>query len=74
MVGDSKYDIGCANNAGVTSVMVGWSMAAAAGVQYESDGPGDESEDARAVDPAFIPDYTVSSAEEIMSVIRSLEC
>ena len=74
MVGDSKYDIGCANNAGVTSVMVGWSMAAAAGVQYESDGPGDESEDARTVDPAFIPDYTVSSAEEIMSVIRSLEC
>jgi pyrophosphatase PpaX len=25
MVGDTKYDIGCANNAGVDSVMVGWS-------------------------------------------------
>jgi len=25
MVGDTKYDIGCANNAGVDSVLVGWS-------------------------------------------------
>ena len=25
MIGDTKYDIGCANNAGVDSVMVGWS-------------------------------------------------
>ena len=25
MIGDTKYDIGCANNAGVDSVLVGWS-------------------------------------------------
>ena len=25
MIGDTKYDIGCANNAGVDSVIVGWS-------------------------------------------------
>ena len=25
MIGDSRYDMGCANNAGVDSVMVGWS-------------------------------------------------
>ena len=25
MVGDTKYDVGCANNAGVDSVIVGWS-------------------------------------------------
>lgn len=25
MIGDTKYDIGCANNAGVDSVMIGWS-------------------------------------------------
>ena len=25
MIGDTKYDIGCANNAGVESVLVGWS-------------------------------------------------
>jgi pyrophosphatase PpaX len=25
MVGDTKYDVGCANNAGVDSVLVGWS-------------------------------------------------
>lgn len=69
MVGDSKYDIGCANNAGVKSIMVGWSMAAAAGVQYGEAGPGDVPEN---VDPLFLPDYRVSSAEEILEVIRSL--
>jgi len=66
MIGDSKYDIGCANNAGVTSIMVGWSMAAAAGVQYEAEGPGD------AADPVFRPDYTVSSAEEILEVLKRI--
>ena len=25
MIGDTKYDIGCANAAGVDSVLVGWS-------------------------------------------------
>lgn len=25
MIGDTKYDVGCANNAGVDSVLVGWS-------------------------------------------------
>ena len=74
MVGDSKYDIGCANHAGVTSVMVGWSMAAAAGVQYETRAAGDESGEEVKTDPAFIPDYTVSSAEEILEVIRSIGC
>ena len=67
MIGDSKYDIGCANNAGVISIMVGWSMAAAAGVQYEAEGPGD------VTDPVFRPDYTVSSAEEILEVLKKLE-
>lgn len=27
MIGDSRFDIGCANNAGITSVLVAWSIA-----------------------------------------------
>ncbi len=48
MIGDTKYDIGCANNAGVDSVMIGWShyvdeedMAAEGFVPtYHADRPG----------------------------------
>lgn len=54
MIGDSKYDIGCANNAGVTSVLVGWAVSI-----YDKDKEG-----------VFKPDYTIEKAEEILEILN----
>ncbi len=51
MIGDTKYDIGCANNAGVDSVMVGWS-------HYVDE------EDMEAA--GFIPTYRVEKPEDML--------
>lgn len=57
MVGDSKYDIGCANNAGVTSVLVDWAVAI-----YDKEQAG-----------IFKPDYTLAKAEDFWSIIEELD-
>ena len=54
MVGDTKYDIGCANNAGVDSVMVGWS-------HYVD-------EEAMLAD-GFVPTYRFERPEQLLEII-----
>ena len=54
MVGDTKYDIGCANNAGVDSVMVGWS-------HYVDE------EDMLA--DGFVPTYRMERPEQLLEII-----
>lgn len=54
MVGDTKYDIGCANNAGVDSVMVGWS-------HYVD-------EEAMLAD-GFVPTYHIDKPEQLLELI-----
>ena len=54
MIGDSKYDIGCANNAGVDSVLVGWS-------HYVD-------EEAMAAE-GFEPTYRIGRPEELLELI-----
>ena len=54
MLGDTKYDIGCANNAGVDSVLVGWS-------HYVD-------EESMAAD-GFVPTYRIKRPEELLDLI-----
>lgn len=54
MVGDTKYDIGCANNAGVDSVLIGWS-------HYVD-------MDSMAAD-GFVPTYIIDRPEELLELI-----
>ncbi len=53
MIGDSMYDIMCARNAGVRSVLVGWQLAVTPEEINGENGP----------------DYTVETAEEILELI-----
>lgn len=54
MVGDTKYDVGCANNAGVDSVLVGWS-------HYIDE------EDMAAC--GFVPTCRIDRPEELLEII-----
>lgn len=54
MIGDTKYDIGCANNAGVDSVLVGWS-------HYV-----DEEDMAAA---GFAPTYRIDTPAELLEIV-----
>ena len=54
MIGDTKYDIGCANNAGVDSVLVGWS-------HYVD-------EEAMAAD-GFTPTWRIDTPAELLGLI-----
>ena len=56
MVGDSRLDIACARNAGVPSVLVGWS-ATLAGKTKEDFAPGEA------------PDYIIQTPEELFDII-----
>lgn len=53
MIGDSKFDIGCANNAGVASVLVNWAVAI-----YDKEKEG-----------IFKPDYVIEEAEDIFKIL-----
>lgn len=53
MIGDSMYDILCARNAGVLSVLVGWAMAV---TDEEKEGPDK-------------PDYFVETADDIVKLL-----
>lgn len=55
MLGDSKFDIACANNAGVTSALVGWAVAI-----FDKDKEG-----------VFKPDYIIDKAEEILEILEN---
>jgi pyrophosphatase PpaX len=55
MIGDSRYDIGCAINAGVDSVLVGWS--------HEID-----EEELKA--SGFIPAYRIDRPEELLEILQ----
>ena len=54
MIGDTKYDIGCANNAGVDSVIVGWS-------HYVD-------EEAMLAE-GFVPTYRIDAPEQLLEMI-----
>ena len=54
MVGDTKFDIGCANNAGVDSVMIGWS-------HYVD-------EDAMLAD-GYVPTYRMERPGQLLDII-----
>lgn len=54
MIGDTKYDIGCANNAGVDSVLVGWS-------HYVD-------EEAMAAD-GFEPTHRIDTPEQLLGLV-----
>lgn len=54
MIGDTKYDIGCANNAGVDSALVGWS-------HYVD-------EESMAAD-GFVPTYRLGTPAELLEII-----
>ena len=53
MLGDTMFDILCAKNAGVTSVLVGWSLALQAG-----DGFGEDA-----------PDHVIKTAAELLELL-----
>ncbi|MEG1584546.1 MAG: HAD-IA family hydrolase [Anaerovorax sp.] len=55
MLGDSMFDILCAKNAGVKSVLVGWALAVSEEEKTGIDGP----------------DYMIEKAEDLMAIIES---
>lgn len=57
MIGDSKFDILCAKNAGVISVLVGWALALS-----EEDRVGDHA-----------PEHIIQQAEDLMEIIELYE-
>ena len=57
MTGDTRLDIACANRAGATSILVGWSQALAG--KTKEDFIGDE-----------VPDHIIHTPDEIFDVIR----
>lgn len=56
MVGDTRLDIACANHAGATSVLVGWSQALAG--KTKKDFTGSE-----------VPDHIIKTPEELFAII-----
>lgn len=56
-VGDSMYDIGCAKNAGIISVAVGWQTAIPTEILYGPEGP----------------DYVIDKAEDLFDIIEELK-
>lgn len=54
MIGDTKYDIGCANNAGIDSVLVGWS-------HYV--------DEASMAADGFAPTHRISKPEDLLALI-----
>lgn len=54
MLGDTKFDIGCANNAGVDSVLVGWNPLVDAEKIIES---------------GYYPTYIVNSTDELFDIL-----
>ena len=64
MVGDSAYDMGCGKNAGMTTVLVGWSEVAKSGVESTAKERKTDGE----VD-IFAPDYIIEEAEDLWKIL-----
>ena len=54
MLGDTMFDILCAKNAGVTSVLVGWSLVLQSGADFGENGP----------------DHIIETAEELLELLE----
>ena len=61
MVGDSAYDMGCGKNAGMTTVLVGWSEVAKSGVESTA-------KTGAEVD-IFTPDHIIEKAEDLWTLL-----
>ena len=57
MTGDTRWDIACANNAGATSILVGWSQALAGKTKEDFDGN-------------EVPDFIIDTPEELLTIIE----
>lgn len=57
MIGDTRFDVGCAKNAGVDSALVGWSHNVDMEVLRETD---------------TVPDYTFDRIEDVRLVLESM--
>ena len=64
MLGDSAYDMGCGKNAGMTTVLVGWSEVAKSGVESTAKERKTDGE----VD-IFAPDYIIEEAEDLWKIL-----
>ena len=62
MLGDSAYDMGCGKNAGMTTVLVGWSEVAKSGVESTA-----KDADARDI---FTPDYIIEEAKDLWEILE----
>ena len=60
MIGDSRFDILCAHNAGVQAVLVEWSEAMHGQAEIQAGAEGNEKE---------IPDYRIGRAEELLEIL-----
>ena len=81
MLGDSAYDMGCGKNAGMTTVLVGWSEVAKSGVESTAKtvgagagagecadmGDADDVADARDI---FTPDYIIEEAKDLWEILE----
>ena len=67
MIGDSYFDMGCGKNAGMKTVMVGWSQAADSVL---------ESVALKGVSPeeriAFTPDYIIKTSDQVWDIIAEI--
>ena len=76
MLGDSAFDMGCGKNAGMTTVMVGWSEVAKSGVESTAkaagmngaaaDGGDDKDTEVRDI---FTPDYIIEEAKDLWNIL-----
>ena len=57
MLGDTKYDMGCANNAGVDSILIGWNKL----VDLE-----------KVRESGFVPKYYVEKPEDLCDMLKSM--
>lgn len=72
MVGDSSYDMGCGKNAGMTTVLVGWSEVAKSGVESTAKDAGKNAEgnDSPYDESIFVPDHIIEKAEDLWKILE----
>lgn len=76
MVGDSAFDMGCGKNAGMTTVMVGWSEVAKSGVESTAKASSASKELDEAADgpetekSVFTPDYIIDEAGDLWDILK----
>lgn len=83
MIGDSDFDIGCGNNAGMVTVLVGWSAAAKseresvartsgadACRQVEAEGDKDAPVTTNPDGNPFVPDHIIDEAKDLWAILE----